>query len=172
MQAPQELRAFIERERPRVVGALDLYVGDLATAEELANEAFVRVCERWEEVRRMHSPGGWTHRVAMNLARSYWRRRYAERRAFARAAAREPRSHEDPDGTDAVVLREALAALRPRQRQAVILRYYLDVPAAEVAELMGTTPGAVRVLTHRALERLRTELQLDGGTRTWEQACG
>ena len=57
---------------------LALYVGDRGLAEELAQEALIRLCQHWPRVRRMERPGGWLTRVAMNLARSSWRRRAAE----------------------------------------------------------------------------------------------
>lgn len=152
---PEELAVFCTREHPRLVGALALYCGDRAIAEELAEEAIVRVCEHWEEVRRMRAPGAWVHRVAMNLANSHFRRRRAERRALRRAAGGETDHHRDPDAGDAVALHRALRLLPPKERAAVVLRYYLDLPSSEAADLVGSTPGAVRVATHRGLNRLR-----------------
>lgn len=170
MAPPEELATFCTREHPRLVGALALYCGDPAVAEELAEEAVVRVCERWEEVRQMRAPGAWAHRVAINLANSYFRRRRAERRALRRAAAGETDLHRDPDGGEAVALRRALRLLPPKERAAVVLRYYLDLPPAEVAELVGSSPGAVRVATHRGLNRLR-DLLGDGTVGALEEAA-
>ena len=158
MAPPEDLVAFCTREHPRLVGSLDLYCGDLGVAEELADEALIRVCDNWEKVRVMTAPGAWAHRVAMNLANSYYRRKKAERRAVARAAARTQLVHEDPDAADAHALREALHLLPPRQRTVIVLRYYLDLPPAEIAEFTNNTPGAVRTLTSRAIAALRREL--------------
>lgn len=155
MSPPEELAAFCEREHPRLVGALVLYCGDPDVAEELAEEAIVRVCERWEEVHKMRAPGAWAHRVAMNLANSHYRRRRAERRALRRATAGRADRYHDADAGDAVAVRRALALLPPKERAAVVMRYYLDLAPAEVAELVGSTSGAVRVATHRGLNRLR-----------------
>ncbi|HZP15125.1 MAG TPA: sigma factor, partial [Nocardioides sp.] len=80
MRRTPELTGFCRETWPRLVGALSLMTGDRHVAEELAQEALVRVCERWDEVRAMESPLGWTHRVAFNLASSHFRRRSAERR--------------------------------------------------------------------------------------------
>lgn len=89
---PDDLSAFCQREHPRLVGALSLYCGDALLAQELAQEALVRVCQRWEQVHAKGSPQAWAHRVALNLAHSWYRRRSAERRALARHGAEQPRS--------------------------------------------------------------------------------
>lgn len=156
----EAFQAFCQREYPRLVGALDLYVGDLAVAEELAQEALMRAGANWRRVGSLESPGGWTHRVAMNLANSWFRRRAAERRARARLGPGE-QVHHDADGADRQAVRAAVAALPTKQRTALVLRYYLDLPAEEVAAQLGTTAGAVRALTKRAVATLRAELGAD-----------
>jgi RNA polymerase sigma-70 factor (sigma-E family) len=156
MAAGHDLAVFCDREYPRLVGALDLYVGDLAVAEEIAQEALVRASQRWSRVSQLDSPGGWTYRVAINLANSWFRRRAAERRARRRL---DPTLvHHDPDTADHEAVRTAMAALPERQRTALVLRYYLDLPATEVADRLGTTPGAVRAATKRAIASLRQQL--------------
>lgn len=156
-EAPTDLAAFCRREFPRLVGALDLHCGDLDVAEEMAQEALVRAAERWEQVRRMAAPGAWVYRVAINLANSWFRRRAAERRAKHRAAPIEE-GRRDPDGADRVAVREALVGLPTRQRQAVVLRFYLGCSVAETAAVMGTPEGTVKTLVHRGLGRLRRQL--------------
>ena len=84
--------AFCAEEFPRLAGALSLYLGDRAIAEELAQEALLKACRRWERVSQLESPGGWTWRVARNLAKSHLRRRRAERRARARLGGVRPPS--------------------------------------------------------------------------------
>jgi RNA polymerase sigma-70 factor (ECF subfamily) len=162
VQVLEELERFCRREHPRLVGALGLYLGDVAVAEELAQEALVRAWRDWSRVRCLDSPGAWVHRVAINLATSHFRRRRAERRALQRLDAARL-SREDPDVADAVAVRQALAALpsRPlprRQRAALVLGVYLDLPAAEVAEALGVTTGAVHQLTYRGIAALRAAL--------------
>lgn len=150
--------AFCEREYPRLVGALSLYChADHGLSEELAQEALARVCRDWARVARLRSPGAWAHRVAINLANSWYRRRAAERRARARAGP-VAEVHHDPDTAAATALRAALAALPRRQREAVVLRHYVDLPVAEVAVLMGCAEGTVKALTHQGLARLRLQL--------------
>lgn len=150
--------AFCADEFPRLVGALGLYVGDEAVAEELAQEALLRACRRWERVSRLQSPGGWTWRVARNLANSHLRRRQAERRAHARLAAREPDVAGPADEGDAHAVRRAVSQLPERQRQVLVLRYYLDWSVQATADEMAMSPDAVRSLTKRAITVLREDL--------------
>jgi RNA polymerase sigma-70 factor (ECF subfamily) len=155
---PAEAARFCSVEYPRLVGGLALYTGDQYVAEELAQEALLRACQRWDQVRVMQSPGGWVWRVALNLANSHFRRRKVARRAGLRLLAAAPASHLDADGADAVAVRRAVAALPERQKTALVLRYFLDLPVDEAAARMGASGDAVRSLTKRALAALGSEL--------------
>jgi len=154
----EEVAAFCAAAYPQLVGALAHHTGDLLLAEELAQEALLRACRRWSDVRGMRSPIGWTYRVGANLAASTFRRRAAEQRATRRAARELPEARE-PATAEQIAVREALKSLAPRQRQAVLLRHYFGLSAAETADLVGGTPQAVRALTHRAVAALRVDLR-------------
>jgi RNA polymerase sigma-70 factor (sigma-E family) len=146
--------AFCERVRPKLVGALALYCGDPALAEEHAHEALIRVWQNWSAVRAMDAPDAWVLRVAINGVHSFWRRRAAERRALVRVAGR----RHDPSGVDSapdVAVRRAVAALPRRQRLAVVLRFYLDLSVEETASWMDCSQGTVKAHTHKALAALR-----------------
>jgi RNA polymerase sigma-70 factor (sigma-E family) len=149
-----EVHEFCRRVRPRLVGTLSLLVGDANVAEELAQETLARVWVGWARLGPLTEParGAWAYRVAVNLANSWWRRRLAERRALGRFT---DRARGDPDLADAVAVRRAVATLPRRQRTALVLRYYADLPVAEVAALMGCAPGTVKALTSQALRGLR-----------------
>lgn len=169
MAAPNDFDVFCQREYPRLVGFLDLYVGDSHTAEDLAQEALLRAAQRWERVSTLQSPGGWTYRVAVNLANSLWRRRGARRRAHLRLAEQAAAPHEDPDVAVRRTVREAIGRLPLRQRTALVLRHYLGLSAAEVGQQLGCSPEAVRALTKRALTVLRAELGRDDVHESEEQ---
>lgn len=151
----QDLVAFCRREHGRLVGLLSLYCGDAALAEELAQDALARVCRDWRRVRKMAYPEAWASRVALNFANSYFRRKGAERRARERLAA-DPVTASDPDTALAVSVRHAVASLPPRQRTALLLHYFCDLPFAQVAELMGSPEPTVKSLARRGIERLRS----------------
>lgn len=154
MPAQDALVAFYRREYPRLVGALSLYCGDAAVAEELAGEAMVRACEHWSDLEQMDAPGAWLHRVAINLANSHFRRRQAERRARARMQGR---AHRDEDVSEAVTIRRAVSWLPVRQRHAIVLRFYLGMDVEQTAIQMGVSASAVKSLTYRAVQSLRSE---------------
>jgi len=153
--APSDLTAFCEAEWPRLVGALSLYTGDADLAEELAQEAVARVCRHWRRVRAMDAPGAYLHRIARNLAHSPFRRRRAGERAQTRAG--EVLTSVGP-GDDAVTLRAVVSSLPERERDAIVLRFYLGYSVRETADALDCPEGTVKTLTHRAIGRLR-----DGG---------
>jgi len=82
---------FCSAEYPRLVGAMSLYTGDAALAEELAQEALARACRNWSSVKNMPAPGAWAHRVAVNLANTHFRRARLERRARSALDAHDSR---------------------------------------------------------------------------------
>lgn len=153
---PPDAAAFCRRVHPALVGAVGLHCGDRSVAEEVAQEALARAWERWEAVQRMDSPEAWVYRVAFNLATSRFRRRAAERRALDRLGPRAaPVAH---DEADRLAVRAAVASLPNRQRQALVLRYFADLPVDEVAAVMRCAPGTVKSLTSRAIDGLRLQL--------------
>jgi len=154
--APPEFVTFARQEHPRLVGAMTLYCGDAALAEELTQDTLVRCREKWDRVAATDRPGAYAHRIAINLANSRFRRRSAERRALRRVAGGADTAHHDPCGADGLAVRRAVSSLPPRQREVVVRRFFLDEAVATVAAAMGIAPGSVRSATTRALETLRT----------------
>jgi RNA polymerase sigma-70 factor (sigma-E family) len=154
MRLDNELAAFCETQRPRLVGLLALYVGDRHVAEELSQEALIRLCQHWPRVRSMNQPRAWLDRVAFNLARSWFRRRSAARRALERHGPDRGTAPERDDAT-VMVVRAAVRRLPPRMRQAVVCRHFLGLSVRETAQVMGCAEGTVKSLTAKALTALR-----------------
>lgn len=157
--ADDELERFCAEAYPKLVAALAHQFGDRWLAEDVAQEALIRACDRWDRVGALASPVGWAFHVGTNLGRSWMRRKAAERRAHARSGP-DATVHDDPDSGDRLAVRTALRELTPAQRETVVLRYYLGLTPSEVAQVTGSTPGAVRALTHRAVGTLRGELDI------------
>lgn len=155
----QDLHQFCVREHPRLVGALTLHCRDRHVAAELAQEALARACENWPKVSQMDAPGAWLHRVALNLSSSYFRRRAAERRAGERYRSWQVEDP-PPDQAEALAVRSAVARLPPRQRTALVLRFYSDLSVQQTAEVMKCAPGTVKSLTSHALASLRSSTGL------------
>jgi RNA polymerase sigma factor (sigma-70 family) len=112
-------------------------------------------------VRRLQAPGAWTHRVAINLANSHFRRAAAEARAKRRLHSERSHSQESQvDPASALTIRNAVASLPRRQRTALVLRYYVDMSVGQVAATMQCPEGTVKTLTHKAISSLRRSLPL------------
>lgn len=134
-----------------------LLTGDSQLAEDLTQEAFVRAFGRFRDLRRPESFEWYLRRTLVNLTRSHFRRQRTEREFLSRQPKREPAEQAvDPSERDAMW--RALQQLPPRQRTALVLRFYEDLADAQVAEAMGCPIGTAKSLTHRGLERLRMEV--------------
>jgi RNA polymerase sigma-70 factor (ECF subfamily) len=155
-----EFADFCGAQHERLVGSLGLYLGDRAVAEELAQEALARAWARWSKVRELDDPPAWLYRVAWNLANSHFRRKLVERRAHGRM---ESESQENPveEVATALMLRQAVAHLPRRKRTAVVLRYFVDMPFAEIAKVMDAPESTVKSLARRGIEDLRGQLPQD-----------
>ena len=159
-----EIRLFLRDTYPRLLGAVALVTGDLATAEDAVQEAIVRAWERSERGERIEALDRWVAAVAMNLSRSRLRRLRVERPRLVAAA-----TTDEPSG-DAIDVRGALAALPRRQREATVLRYYLDLSTAEIARLMKTSEGTVKSQLSKARAHLAGSLGVTNGNEEPDHA--
>ncbi|MDP9223173.1 MAG: sigma-70 family RNA polymerase sigma factor [Actinomycetota bacterium] len=156
---PPDLEAFCRSEHARLVGVLALYCRDRELAQELAQDALVRLCRDWEKVRDLDHPEAWLHWVGLNLANSFFRRRAAEKRARQRLhpVTESPRA----ERSDAELL-DALGTLPPRQKAALLLRYYADLSTRESAQALNCPEGTVKTLVHRGIKKLRESGAMTG----------
>jgi len=146
---------LVRDEAPRLFAALRLLSRDRAEAEDLMQEAFLRVWERWDRVGGMDDPVGYLFRTALNLHRKRLRRAGVMlRRAIAPAPPFDAIA--EVESRDAVL--RALATLTPRQRMSVVLTDLLDYPSAEAAKVMGISASTVRVLASQGRATLRREV--------------
>jgi RNA polymerase sigma-70 factor (sigma-E family) len=160
--ARQEFDQFVAEAADKLVRAAYLITWDLADAEDLVQECLFKVARRWPRVRKMDHPFAYARTVLVHLALDEGKHR-TRRRAELTAAAATPLEQLEDDAALRVLGRveasadliQALAALPPRQRAAVVLRYFEDLSEMEVAEAMGCSVGTVKSTTSRALERLR-----------------
>jgi len=151
----QEFREFFEAEfRPlRRLGYL--LTGDWAEAEDLAQEAMVRTYRAWSRITERDRPGAYARSVLVNRRRSLLRR--------TAVAAKHAEMLRAPEygldlGDEGMVLWDAIRALPQRQRAAIVLRFYEDMPEAEVAAALDMPVGTVKSLVHRGVGRLREKL--------------
>ncbi len=126
-------------------------VGRSEVAEELVQDAFVRVAPKLSYV---EAPAAYLRVAVVNACRSWQCKQGRERSALSVLAGdREQMVSDRP-----CELTDALARLRQRQRAAIVLRYWEDLPEAEIAELLGCRPGTVKSLLSRGLAALHHEL--------------
>lgn len=145
-------RELYRREAAPLVRLATVLVGNRSIAEELVNQAFVKVYPRLGGLER---PGGYLRTTVVNLATSYWRREAVA----ARHAVPDERVEPEPAlPADVSEMWSALQRLSDRQREALVLRYYLDLPDDQIAEHLGVRPATVRSLVSRGLTALEKEL--------------
>jgi RNA polymerase sigma-70 factor (sigma-E family) len=138
-------------------------VGEAGPAEEIAQEAFVRLYASWRRLDRLEHAPSFLRKIVVNLCRSRGRRIAVVRRA--EPLLRVPTSVEQPDVALRMDVWAALSSLPPRQRACAVLRYLEDLPEGEIAELLGCSIGTVKSQLHRAREKLGPLLREGGRER-------
>ena len=136
-----------------------LMTGDAKDAEDLVQETLLKVARRWNRVRAMDYPAGYARRILINLVLHDAARRARQRTelqphqgAVELADDNAARALRKVD--DQAEFRWALARLPARQRAVLVLRYWSDLPVAEVADILGCTEGTVTSTASRAAARL------------------
>jgi RNA polymerase sigma-70 factor (sigma-E family) len=156
---------FVADNANSLVRTAYLIVGDLHDAEDLVQEALFKVAAKWPRVRRMDSPLGYARRIVVNKALRGGSKRSRNRAELSAIAPAETAS----DATLLDVhdeLFDALAALPPRQRAALVLRYFLDLSEAEAAAALGCSLGTIKSSTSRGLRRLEQTLRPNHHSRS------
>jgi RNA polymerase sigma factor (sigma-70 family) len=138
---PVSFEELFHEERTRLFRALCVLTGNRAEAEDLAQDAFVRVWSTWDRVRAMDDPTGYLYRTAMNGARSRYRRSVLAVKRQLRP--RDPRD-ELATADERVEMARSLRRLTHKQRSAIVLLDLLELSSEEAGAVLGMTPGAVR----------------------------
>ena len=138
-----------------------LLTGDRHRAEDLVQDAFVRITGRFGHLRAKSAFGSYLNRTIVNLAKDQGRRAGLERRELQKerdavARAQQPSM---PDLATRKEILDALLVLPYRQRAAVVLRYYQDLSEQQVADTLGCSLSAARSLISRGMESLRKQLR-------------
>jgi RNA polymerase sigma factor (sigma-70 family) len=136
-----------------------LLTGDRQAAEDIVQEAFARIVGRLGHVRGGVVFDAYLRRTIVNITKNGWRRRSIER---ANAVAAASATDEVPAGDASIVERlaiwNAILGLPPRQRTAIVLRFYEDLREDDIADVMRCRPGTARSLVSRGMSTLRAEL--------------
>ena len=153
------LAELYERTAPGAVRLAYLLTGDRAVAEDITQDAFVRISGRLAHLREAGAFDAYLRRTVVNLSKNHFRRRAVERSYLERATpAPDHPGHERP-----LVEREAtmaaLARLPQRQRAALVLRFYEDLSEDEIARILRCRNGTVRSLVTRGVQALRADVE-------------
>ncbi len=150
----------------RLMRSTFLLTGDLHRAEDLVQEALVKVADRWVRVRDAN-PDAYVRTIIFRDNVSWWRRGPV---LVANVPDR-PAEHDDDSTERRLVVQAALGRLTPKQRAVLVLRFYDDLSTQETAHILGVSTGTVKSQTSAALGRLRTQapqlrglLSTDGGS--------
>lgn len=157
------LAELYTRHGPAAQRLAFLLTGDRVQAEDLVQDAFVRVVGRFGHLRVPDAFEAYLRRTIVNLHTSQLRRRRVERAWLEReggAAGARP-ADAMPDVGAREELWRAVLELPARQRAAVVLRFYEDLSERQTAEVLGCSPAAAKMLVARAMEILRDRIRKD-----------
>ncbi len=151
-EASRDFEAFFEGEYSGLFSALSLITRNRHEAEEIAQDAFLKLWERWDRRGDIDDPAGYLYRTALNAFRKRYRR-------TALALRKTIREIPPDDGIAAIEAQDAtmraLAVLSERQRAAVVLVDLLGYPSEEAAHMLGVSASTLRSHTSRAHLELR-----------------
>lgn len=153
------LAELYERHAPAAGRLAYLLTADRAQAEDLVQDAFVRMVGRFRHLRVPDAFDAYLRRTIVNLHTSQLRRKRVERAYLERERRTGELADEMPDVGVREELWRALQRLPGRQRAAVVLRFYEDLSERATAEALGCSPAAAKALVARAMETLRDQIR-------------
>lgn len=158
-QVDPDFAAYVAARQEQLLRAATLMCGDVHQAQDLLQEAMIKLALRWDEVRNGH-PDAYVRRILYHDSVSWWRKLRRERLTDTLPETA------DPDPTDTWVtsrqVHEVLQQMPARQRAVLILRYFEDLTEAQTAEVMEISVGTVKSQAHRGFVRMRQLLGEQG----------
>ena len=158
LEVSQSFEAFYDAESRTLFRRLWLVTGNRAEAEELVQDAFLKVWERWEQVGAMEDPVGYLYRTAMNLFRKRYRRTVL---AIRQSIGLAPVQDDFADADDRDTVRRVLSKLPARQRAALVLTEMLGFSPGEAGRALGVQASTVRSLSQQGRESFRKAMEVD-----------
>jgi len=162
--------AYVAARQRTLLRTAVMLTGDVHAAEDLLQTALARLYLSWDRVRQDTSMDAYVRRIMVNQHTAWWRRAWRRKElpvAMVREDAASPASPTTEGTVEGVAERDALwqhvHRLPPRQRAAVVLRFYEDLTEAQTAEVLGCAVGTVKSQTSRALHSLRAALAAERG---------
>jgi RNA polymerase sigma-70 factor (sigma-E family) len=178
-EEPVDAATWIDAALPRLMGAALSLTGHRHDAEDLVQETLAKVVLKWSSVNHADSPDAYVRRAMVNTFISGKRRKSSREVVSHDVVTAEWRGREyrhaghghDSDLAARDHMWQLLATLPPRQRAVLVLRYYDDLPDAQIAEVLGCSAVSVRVAAHRAMGTLREALSPEAAEPAVEVAA-
>ncbi len=160
LERDQAVAELFERNYAPMCRLAYVILGDAALGEEIVMEALLKTFNGWRRIRDVDSIDAYLKRIVINLCRSRIRRKMIEARVNAKTKAEErPRPSWDPESHETGrVVWEAVKGLPERQRACVVLRYFDDLPEAEIASILECSVGTVKSQLSKARAKLEKTL--------------
>jgi RNA polymerase sigma-70 factor (sigma-E family) len=161
-RAHAEFERFAAANADELIRTAYLMAGDRGDAEDIVQECMLRLARKWPRVRKMEHPGAYARRVMVNLVLDGRHQRARRTLELATTAPEPPAGLSDQSAASLDARADLIWALRglsPRHRAVVVMRYFSDLPEAEVAAILGCSVGTVKSSASRALTRLRLTLE-------------
>ena len=160
--AEQAVTAMYSTQYRSLVRLAALLVRDVATAEEVVQDSFIAMHTAWHRLRDNDKALSYLRQSVVNRSRSILRHRVVVDRNAPKPAPDMPSAEQGAlTLLERTAVVSALRSLPPRQREALVLRYYGDLSEAQIATAMGISRGAVKSYTARAIASLRAVLELE-----------
>ena len=154
--------SLFEQEARRLVGLAGFFTDDRTAAEDLVQEAFIRLARTAHRIRDTDKAAAYLRSIVINLARDHNRRGFVSWRHRPPAQPDAPSAAETAEErAERAAVVDALRALPRRQRDCVTLRYYYDMPVAQIAATLGLSVNTVKTHLQRGLDALGTTLEAD-----------
>jgi RNA polymerase sigma-70 factor (sigma-E family) len=157
-----EFREFVASCSPTLLRTAYLLVHDRDVAEDVVQATLLRTLRRWKRARE--NPEAYTHRVLVNVCRNHWRherRHPIDASTDGLGAVWDSAALESDRVDQRLILADALAGLPEKQREVLVVRFFLDLSVPETAQLLQIPEGTVKSVTSRGLDALRQLLSDD-----------
>ncbi|WP_431782594.1 SigE family RNA polymerase sigma factor [Streptomyces chumphonensis] len=158
-ETPQSFETYVRMRQEALLRSARRLVPDPVDAQDLLQTALIRTLGNWDGITDKSLADAYLRRVMINTRTEWWRARRLQE--VPTDTLPEVASEEDRFGqhADRALLMDVLSVLAPKQRSVVVLRHWEQMSTEETAEALGMSTGTVKSTLHRALARLRTELE-------------
>jgi RNA polymerase sigma-70 factor (sigma-E family) len=154
---------FVAARQQALLRTAYLLTSELHSAEDLVQISLAKAYLAWDRLREPQAVEAYVRKIMVNEHTSWWRRAWRRNERSTDELPEPPSVEDDPATFERRdEMWELVQTLPPKQRAAVVLRYYEDMSEAETARVLGCSVGTVKSQTHRALSALRQRLSDQG----------